>query len=405
MKQFFASFKIFLQLFKGSLFKMMLLVFVSFFIITIIPIIINSYNKSLENSLATKQPHLIIKYIDENKIFKQEKLLEIENNIQNILGIKNIDSINSFVKSSVAVKFKSYGYNLSEYNGYVDAIGLSSYRYPITYDFDTILPVMLSDYGFKLTGVEIFQRFKDEDNIMFFNETLYKSIQPLVTYEAKFDMSYFINETQSNHSGKFFGVVEDFFDKPIVYMDYKFLNKILGYDENHISGFMINIKDQKKLNILKKDLENFFNKDTKQVLVSSWRDINKKQNDIFKIFTEVGLFLKWIILILSTAAVSIYLYKTLLIKQPELRLLNILGLRLISIVNTTVAFITFITVLLSSFAAHSLMLYIYKNILFLDMQIDIGFYIYDIILSYTILVFFAVVIVNSLFKQNYNIFK
>ena len=382
----------------------MILVFIAFCIITIIPIITGSYNQSLENSLATKQPHILVKYINDKTIYTQKQIQDIQNDLISILNPSSITNINAFVQTNSFINLKSYGNNLSEYKGYIDAIGLVNTKYSICYNFDTFTPVMLNNYGFKLTGIELFEEFRKKENKLFFNKSLYHSIEPLVTYQSNFDISF--DETNNKISkGNFMAIVEDFYDKPIVYMNYKYLNKILGYDENHITGFMININNQKDLNLIKGQTENHFNKKQNIVFVSTWRELNKKQNDIFKIFTKVGEFLKWIILILATFAVTIFIYKSLLVKQPEFRLLNILGLRLILIVNIIISLFTAITVGISTYLTHILMQYIYTNILNQNMIVQIDFYIYDVVLSYFVLVLSSIVIINSLFKQKYNIFK
>lgn len=401
-----ASLEIFFSLFKNSLLVAMGLVFITFAIITIIPIVINSYNESLEKSLATKQPHIRVSYINEKQHFTQKELSNIEAQMMNSIGADDIKEINLYVQERLFVKFKCYGNNLSEYNGFVETIGLSKYHYPITYDFESFEPVMLSDYGFKITGLEMFEEFKNHKDTIFFNKSLYMSIQPLVTYEANFEMEYFLDSSDVTEvQGNFLGIVEDFFEKPIIYMDYQYLNEILGHESNHISGFMININDQNKLYEIKQKLELFFNYDEKKVIVSTWRELNKKQNDIFKIFTQVGAFLKWIILILAITAVSVYLYKSLLMKQPQLRLLNILGLRLVSIVNTTIVLLSAFTVTLASISVHFALPYFYNLILGIDLDVSIWFYLGDVLFSYLVLVSVVVIMVKSLFQQQYNIFK
>lgn len=400
-----ASLKIFLGLFKKSLINTMILVFITFVIITIIPIVVNGYNYTLEKSLATKQPHITVKYIDEKTVYDKKELLFIYNDLQKYTDEFKITQINAFVESRNFIKLKSYGNNLSEFDGYVDAIGFVPYSYPLCYDFDSFKPVMLSEYGFKLTGIEMFDELIKNEQTMFFNESLYNAVEPLVTYEARFDMGFKIEEKYSNAKGNFMGVVEDYFDKPIVYVNYKHLNKILKMKQNHISGYMINIDDQKQLDIIKNKIDNYFNKDKKIVVVTTWREINKKQNDILKIFTQIGVILKWIILILASFAVTIYLYESILTKQPQLRLLNILGLRLINIINVVITMVVFISATIATYLSHIFSQYIINEVLKEELKIEVGFYIYDVIFSYIFLVLMAVIIINSMFKQNYNIFK
>jgi len=384
----------------------MIIVFISFFVITIIPIIINSYNKSLEKSLATKQPHIIVNYIDERREFSDSELLKLEKSIIEEIGKDKITQINAYVKTTKFINLKSYGNNLSEFSGYIDVVGLTSNHYPICYNFESFTPVMLDGFGFKITGLEMFEEFRNSDETLFFNSSLYHSISPLVTYQATFEQGYHLGEKKISYAkGKFLGIVEDFYEKPIIYMDSKKLNKILGYNQNHYSGFMINIDNQKELLEIKSELNIFFNSDKREVTIATWRELNQKQNEIFKIFTQVGAFLKWIILILATSAVSIYLYKSLLMKQPELRLLNILGLRLTYIVNITIILTTALSVSLSAYLADRMMNYIYSSVLHQDFNVDISFYLQDILLSYTVLFIITLSIVNNLFKQKYNIFK
>jgi len=384
----------------------MIIVFISFFIITIIPIIINSYNESLEKSLATKQPHIIVNYIDERREFSDSELLELQKRVIEKIGRDKIAQINAYVKATKFINLKSYGNNLSEFSGYIDIIGLTTNHYPICYDFESFTPVMLDGFGFKITGLEMFEEFRTSDKTLFFNSSLYHSISPLVTYQATFEQGYHLGEGKISYAkGRFLGIVEDFYEKPIIYMDSKNLNKILGNKQNHYSGLMININNQKELLEIKSELNLFFNSDKKRVTIATWRELNKKQNEIFKIFTQVGEFLKWIILILATSAVSIYLYKSLLMKQPELRLLNILGLRLTYIVNITIMITMALSVMLSAYLADRMMNYIYSSVLHQTSKVDISFYIQDILLSYTILFIVTLSIVNNLFKQKYNIFK
>jgi ABC-type lipoprotein release transport system permease subunit len=397
--------KIFLSLFKNELLKVAVLVFLSFFIMTIIPIVINSYNKSLENSLATKQPHILVKFIDQYNNFTNDEISTLKEKIKVLFKGDDIKTINSYSKTKKFTKLKSYGYNLSEFNGYITIIGLPNEQYPLCYSFDDMVPVMLSDYGFKVTGLEIFDIFRKDNQTVFFNYTLYNSIKPLVTYEANFDFKFFDQQNTLESKANFMGIVEDFDENPIVYVANKKYNKMFGLKDGHIDGFMINIKDQKKLLDIQKTVEQFFNKNKKKVIVTNWKEINKKQNDIFKIFTQVFSILKLIIMILSTGATSIYLYKVILEKQPNLRLLNILGLRLVLIVDISVAFVIGLSVFISTILAEKFMGYIYQNIIIIDLKIDSSYYILDIFISYIILISFVIVLVNTLFKQNYNIFK
>jgi len=402
--RFLTPFLIFFNLFKRTLFITFILVFITFVMITLIPIVINSYNYTLEKSLATKQPHIVVKFVDDKTAYSKKQQQKLESTIKTFIGTNKIDTINSFVESTTMVKFKSYGYNLSEYAGYTTIIGLSTYSYPIVYNFDDFTPVMLSEYGFKLTGIEMFDKFRTTKDTVFFNTTLYKSIYPLVTHEARFDLE--VNSfglVQSNVD--FLGIVDDFFDKPILYMNINSLNKLLNLPVDHISGFMINIVDQKDLVLIKNQIKSYFDKQNIAVEVVTWREINKKQNDILNIFTQIGILLKIIILVLSTIAVTVYLYKSILVKQPNLRLLNILGLRLISIVNSVISSVILSAVVCAVYITHIVANTNIPKILKEDFSIDIGFYIYDVTVAYIFLVGVVVLIINNMFKQKYNIFK
>jgi len=399
------SILIFINLFKKEFFWIFFLVFVSFVILTIIPIVINSYKQFLEDSLATKQPHITIEYIDQNKQYTPQQINQLEQQILDKFQNK-IVSINSYVSNKAFVNLKSYGYNLSEFTGYVKFIGLPNNKYNLCYDFDNFVPVMLDEYGFKITGIEIFENFRQNSNNIFFNYALYNSIKPLVTYEAKFDISLKLhNDTKSYNKANFLAIVQDFYNQPIIYSSISFVNQIFHQNKNHISGFMINIANQQDLYTIQQQLNNFFNSKTKQAIITNWKDSNKKQNDIFKIFTQVGNILKFIIFVLSTGATTIFLYKTILQKQPNLRILNMLGLRLVVVMDSAIALLIFVSVVSSSFVAHNLISYIYANILNLTLDISYKFYIYDIVVAYIVLVLFVVIIVNNIFKQKNSLFK
>lgn len=405
MKTFYASIKIFFWLFKKPIVALVFLIIASFMIIVSIPIVINDYNKSLEASLVSKQPHILVEYMSENYILPREEIQKISNKLLVTVGEEELETINAYVQEKIFVEFKKYGTNLSQYNGFVKAIGLSSATYPNVYDFSLFEPLMLDEYGFKITGLEMFEEFKNTKNTVFFNKSLYGAVEPLVTYEASFDMKYFLETKVHETNGNLFGVVEDFFTQPIIYMNMDFLNEILEKDSEHISGFMLNIKNQEKLETIKKQLENYFNKDKKIVIVRSWRDINKKQNNIFKIFTYVGKFLEWILLMLSVFAVTMFMYKSLLLKQPEFRLLNIIGLRLIKITNISFILVSAVAVAMSVLLSYQFLPFLYQVFIHKSLDIKMNFYIYDLLGAYLFLVLVVLYMVNSLFNQKYNIFK
>ena len=129
----------------------MLIVYLSFGIISAIPILIARYNSSLENSLSVRQPHLIVTYFDSNKRIDSKELKIIEDALD---AESEIVSFNTFVEKKLFVSLQSYGNNLSEYNGFVKIIAISTKRYNGCYYFDMFRPLQLEEYGFKLTGID-----------------------------------------------------------------------------------------------------------------------------------------------------------------------------------------------------------------------------------------------------------
>ena len=333
------------KLLKKSFLVIFIINFLIFLVLGGINIAISTYDNYLKSSFATKQHHITLKFIDENKS------VNIMEEIKKISSIKEIKTLNSFVQKEYFIKLQR---GLATFRGKVEIIGLGFEKYPITYDFNMIDTRSLSDLKIKLTGIELFYLMRN-NNFVIFNKTLQRAfLEHLPSTSTKYGL--FFNEFNKVGNVVFVGVLNDLRDKSVLFMNKNLFNNIFHYEPNHINGFFINVYFQKNLNNVVKKLKQLYPNEQ----IFTWRDENIKQNSILIIFSKVAKIIEVLLLFLAFVAIIVVLFNEIIKKQPQIRILNILGIRLIKYVNMVLFIIMLMSgilgVLCSKFISNYFML-------------------------------------------------
>jgi len=310
------------KLLKKSFLIVFFITFFVFFIIVFLSFSIIKYHNYLENSFSNKQNHITITYIkNQNKddIYKIQKLLQ-----------DNLVSYNTFSQTIQTITLKRGAFY---YRGRVKIVGLGVDVYPITYNFNN-LDIRLDDmYNIRPSGIELFEEFRNS-NVEVFNKTLHKSFfnnapSTLTTYKLN------INDKKVDIN--FGAIVDDMKDELILFMNIKKLNKLLNHNPNYIDGFYLNIKNPLESYKIKQILLKNFN----NIYVSTWQEENPKQNHILLVFSKITRLIQFIIAVLGISVIIVIFMNQFIKKQPQLRILNILGMNLNLYINMVLAFIIF----------------------------------------------------------------
>jgi len=358
--------RLLLKLLKNSFISVFLISGIIFFTLSLISMAIYKYDTYLKNSFAKKQPHIILKYIDENfstnidnEIYKIKKTLKSE-----------LVSLNSFVEKEKFVKLQK---GLAIFRGKIKIVGLGLEEYPITYDFNRIDMRLIDDYNIRLTGIELFYMFKN--GVVVFNRTLQKSfLDSAPSVSTKYAM-FIDNKRVANV--EFMGILDDLSETATLFMSRNYFNKIFHYDKNHLNGFYINIKHQKFLNNSIKLLKKEFPK----AEIISWRDINKKQDTILTLFSSIAKFIEIILIILGLITLLVVFINGVITKRKQIRMLHILGVKFYQKINL----LFFISVLLGELLG-----------LFLAV-VSVGFYIDVTLFIFLIITPFIALLLNFIF--------
>jgi len=306
------------KLLNKSFINIFLISIVVFFSISLISIAIYKYNTFLQTSFAKKQPHIVLRYINDNmNVNIQKEISRIKNILKN-----DLKNINSFTTTTKYIKLQK---GLGAFRGKVKIIGLGLDEYPITYDFNKIDIRLLEDYNIRLTGIEVFYIFKKK--YVLFNQALQKSFLDFAP-SVSTNYGLFINRHKLDNI-TFIGVLDDMKDTPILFMSRRYFNKLFKFSKNHVNGFYINIKNQDKL----KDDIRLLSMAFKNAQILSWRDINQKQNKILNVFSFIGNLIQIILLILGIVAILVVFINGIVTKSRQIKVLNILGARLLLKIN------------------------------------------------------------------------
>jgi len=298
------------KLFKISFVIIFITSFIVFFIIDIISINITSYNNYLKTTFASKQHHITIRF------FKSVDAKETAKKIVDILKTQ-LTAYNSFVEADVDVLIKK---GLREYRGKIKIVGLATDHYPITYNFNNLDIRLLPYFEIRPTGIELFEMFRNSQ-VEIFNQVLQKSFyQNLPSTFTTYKLKLKTNQTFI----QFGAVLDDMKEIPILFMNQKKLNKLLHNPIGYIDGFYINIKNPEKTQLIKKLLQHHF----KTAQITTWQEDNPKVNNILIVFSKLGRIIQLIIGILGIMAIVVIFVNEMVKKQPQLRLLHILGMNL-----------------------------------------------------------------------------
>ncbi len=312
----FEKYKIVFHLFGHSFLAIASLYFIALTILTLSIVFKESYKTNIENEFATKQPHIKIKYIDDNVLLSQEKIDLMKKKIKSFST--SIDTISEYVSGKIFVNStgaKSGGNAF--YQGEIKVVGLNSKDF--VYNFFDANFVSRDPFNIKYTPLEFLYFFSTTPNAVIFNKTLANSYFPVIESVQNFSFRTQQKLLYAKLGGKF----NDYDNQQILYTNRKFANRLLGNDVKKVSGYFLNAKKiediDKLINIIKSKI------DSKRYIVISWLEERQRQLLIFSIFKTLSHIIVGIVLMLSLLFNLLLIYNTIVKKSYQLSTLAILG--------------------------------------------------------------------------------
>jgi ABC-type lipoprotein release transport system permease subunit len=309
----------FKRLFFISSINIFIISFISFYISFLILNLNDIYKKSLDNSLASKQPHIEMRYKSIEKTLSQKEIKEITKKIKQD---NNIQSCNAFSDGEIIIKLFSYR-NISSTSafGTINLIGLYP-SIPFSYYLEEAKLYSLDFEDTTPTYKEFLYKFSQNKDLALINKTVSKMLSNPINSATNFDITSFLNTTElSSTKITVAGSFLDFSQKATIILNYKKANKLLNFPETRVSGFIIKVKNLEILNtstlLLKQNFQN--------MKISTWIDKNRKQKNIYIIFSYVSMIVGTIILTLSILLSLLIFYKTFIKKLNQIIILKKIG--------------------------------------------------------------------------------
>ena len=310
---------IFKRLFLTSSIKIFFISLFSFYISYLILTLNEIYKKSLDFSLANKQPHIIMRY---KSIEKNLPLNTINKITSKIKQNNNIKSCNPFSDGDILIKLFAYRYtSTTTAIGNIHLIGLYP-SIPISYPIISAKLYSLDYEDTTPTYKEFLYKFLNNPDLAIINKTTSKMLSNPINSSINFDITSFQNQKELHKDNIIVaGILTDFSNTPTIILNYKKANKLLNYPQNRISGFLIQVKNLDKLN----QTVYFLKKSFKNMQISTWLDKNKKQKNIYLIFSVISKIIGFILLSFSFLVSLLILYKTFIKKLNQIIILKKIG--------------------------------------------------------------------------------
>jgi ABC-type lipoprotein release transport system permease subunit len=273
-----------------------------------------SYNMKLKEEFATKQPHIKIKYISQNKIIDTQtqqqqidKILKLSNKISAVIPFTSGDRF-------LEITGSKEGGN-AFFNGDVRVIGLG--KEALVYNFFEQSFASQEPFEVPYTSLEFLYDWEQDDNLSVFNQTLINSFYPVAGAISKFECKSDNDTFNIRLSGSF----SDFDTKPILYASINKVNEILN--KNGIDGYFLNASSLEDIEIVLDQLKLALPKD--EFVITSWIEDKKKQMMIFNLFQTMFFIVISIISILVFLITMLLIYNSIVKKGYQLTVLKWLG--------------------------------------------------------------------------------
>ncbi len=333
----FKRFLIVHTLFKNSFFLMFFLYFFTLVFFATVLLLKDAYKTSLQNEFATKQPHIKIQYIN-NHISLNPK--EIQKDKKSISSISSqIKSVASYVQGESFVH--SLGYKISgnaQYNGNVKIIGLD--REVFVYDFFSAQFMKHQPFEVEYTPISFVYKWRTQENIAIFNETLFHSYFPIIESTEKFE---FRNE-YGTFRLKLASVFHDYDKSAILYTTIPFANQLLHNTKDTIDGYYVNTYHLYEIENITRLLKEKLPHD--RFLVSSWLETRDKQMKMFTLYDTLSVIIECVIVFLSILFILLLLYNAIIKKSYQLSVLHTLGFILKKEIFLYCSFLLFVTTII-----------------------------------------------------------
>lgn len=307
------------RLFSRSLITSVCLYFVALILVSAILGLNHSYRFSLEQEFATKQPHISIRFVENDRVMDFEAVVAEMDMIKRaspLIGAIAPYTTGSFFVSSLALKS---GGN-AQFNGDVKVIGLG--KEAMLYDFYSASYVFREPFQIPYTPLEFVHRWQQDNQLMVYNRALFGSYFPVI---AGVEEILFQSDL-GNQKGQLAGVFSDYDTSPIIYTSIVFANELLGKKERTTDGFHVNVVRIEDVDKVKDTLQEQL--DGNRYIISSWLEEHQKQFVMFTLFESLSAIIIVLILLLTILFIVLVLYNSIVRKSHQLSVIFMLGYNL-----------------------------------------------------------------------------
>jgi len=297
---------------------------VSFFSISIVSFGINYYKDILSESFGAKQPHIILKSFSDEVILSKNQREDMINKILLTIGKENIRCITPYIKTTLDLSLEVYAnINSPKIEGTFNVIGIYPH-YPLAFSF---MDAKYFDKEYMPTTYkEFLYDYNNAKNMLIINDVVNKGFSPqLSSNRNKGKMSvYDADKKIKERSFIVGGSIKDYRKEAYLYSSASFANSLDNADENRVSGFAINLQNSsiEHLAKIKSALQKVFDTEYETI---TWLDKNKKQHDLITLYDMLSNMIQFLILIATSSAILLLIFRTLLSIQPQIRSLYLMG--------------------------------------------------------------------------------
>lgn len=240
------------------------------------------------------------------------------------LGKENIKSITPYVKAKLDLSLEVYAsINSPKIEGSFEIVGQYP-SYPLAFSFRD---ATYFDKEYEPTTYKEFLHDYDSlENMIVVNSIVNKGFAPQVSANRNEGIVTLYSSNSKINQMKFVigAYLRDYKKEATIYTSANFLNSLQNSSSSRVNGFAINLhsNDIAYLNLAKERLNILFEKDYQTL---TWLDKNKKQYDLINLYEMLSNMIQALILIATSSAILLLIFRTLLSIQPQIRSLYLMG--------------------------------------------------------------------------------
>lgn len=337
---------------------MMIVFCIIFFLLNIL----QSYEKSFQKVLLSKQAHI---YVESKNKDTNHILQNLKKTVKKSLGQNTQYSINFYLEKHEDINFfiDSLG-GL----GQTPALNTKVSLLGIFPDIKNIIPEKkIEEFDcVACPQKELLDNFYKYKNTV----TVLMNLRTFSLFDNFSKNNSFITQATMgiddlSYPVWVYGIYNDYSDIPTIYINYVILQKWFNLDRDFVSGAMIRLHDISQIEESVEKLEQGL--DLENLSISSVLDKNFKQAKVVKSVKEFVSFAVLALLIISLILIIFWNYCIFLDKQPQIRILHNLG---IDVSNNTIARFAILHLVIILFSYFLMQLLSQRLIALLGISID-----------------------------------